>query len=106
MERKFTSQPKEWRVEKPEFYYDILAPHVTRLDLWTTDYIHILPNAAAVVEWYRGTGLRPWLDALPAEDDRNQFLQTYTAKIAEAYPPQPDGRVLFPFHRLFVVAYR
>lgn len=103
---KFTASPREWRVENPEFYYDVLAPYTTRLDLWTTDYLHILPDAAAVIEWYRGTGLRPWLDALATAEEKNQFLQAYTAEIAEAYPPRSDGRVLFPFRRLFVVAYR
>ena len=43
------------------FYYDLLAPHAGRVDLWETEYIHIMPGAEAILEWYRGTGLRPVL---------------------------------------------
>jgi len=97
---------REWYVHEPEFYYDLLAPHAARLDLWVTDYIHVMDGAAGIVEWYKGTGLRPFLDALPNDAERENFLADYTDRIAEAYPAQPDGRVLFPFRRFFLVAYR
>lgn len=103
---KFLANPREWKVESAEFYYDHLAPHALNIDLWTTDYIHVLPDVAAIVEWYRGTGLRPWLDALLTDDDRRDFIAEYTAELSPAYPLRPDGRILFPFRRLFVVAYR
>lgn len=103
---KFTVRPREWNVETPEFYYDGLSANAAQVDLWTTDYIHVLPNPAAIVEWYRGTGLRPWLDALATDEDRRGFISDYTAAISAVYPVRPDGRVLFPFRRLFVVAYR
>ncbi len=102
----FRDQVREWHVESPAFYYDVLAPQVARLDIWTTDYLHLMPNAEGIVEWYRGTGLRPWLDALPDEAARTQFTAGYLALLQKAYPPQRDGRVLFPFRRLFFVAYR
>lgn len=103
---RFSAPPREWHVESPEFYYDRLAPHTARLDLWMTDYLHVLPDASALVEWYRGTGLRPWLEALPDEASRERFLSDYGRLIAGAYPARPDGRVLFPFRRLFVLAWR
>lgn len=103
---KFPRLPREWHVESPSFYYDVLASDATRVDLWTTEYLHVMPNSAAIVEWYRGTGLRPWLDALSDPADRDRFLADYGSHIAAAYPPQQDGRVLFPFKRLFVIAYR
>lgn len=97
---------REWQVHAPAFYYDVLAPLATRLDIWESEYIHVLPDAAAIVEWYKGTGLRPFLDRLPDAADQQRFLDAYLEAIAVAYPARRDGRVLFPFRRLFVVAYR
>ena len=58
------------------------------------------------MEWYKGTGLRPFLDALPSDGDRETFLAEYLERIRALYPAQADARVLFPFRRLFVVAYK
>jgi trans-aconitate 2-methyltransferase len=95
---------REWDVHDAGFYYDCLAPLAARLHIWTTEYLQVMEGAAAIVDWYRGTGLRPYLDALPADEDRARFLAEYLAQIARAYPPRSDGRVLFPFRRLFLVA--
>jgi trans-aconitate 2-methyltransferase len=58
------------------------------------------------VEWYRGSGLRPFLDALPTDAARDRFTAQYTEGIRELYVPRPDGRILFPFLRRFVIAYK
>jgi trans-aconitate 2-methyltransferase len=100
---RFTARPREWHVQPPEFYYDVLTPLSARLELWCTDYVHVLDNVEAIVEWYRGTGLRPWLDALADDDARTAFLISYRRRLAPYFPSRPDGRVLFPFRRLFVV---
>ena len=92
-------------VAEPDAYYDILAPHVTRLDIWETEYLHVLEGADPVVEWTKGTGLRPYLTPLD-DDERAGFLADYTARIARAYPRCADGRTLLPFRRLFIVALR
>ena len=97
---------RQWFVHEPAFYYDILAPHSERVDIWVTEYMHILPNAAAIVEWYKGTGLRPFLDRLPDATIRERFLAQYLEAITRAYPARRDGQVILPFRRLFVVAYR
>lgn len=97
---------REWHVHDGGYYYDILAPHAGRVDIWETEYLHILPNAAAIVEWYKGTGLRPFLDRLPDADIQARFLDLYLEAVTAAYPPRRDGRVILPFQRLFVVAYR
>ncbi len=76
------------------------------MDIWETEYLHVLPDAAAIVEWYKGTGLRPFLDRLPEEADRQRFLGDYLEAVTAAYPARRDGRVLLPFRRLFLVAYR
>ena len=92
-------------IPAPAAYYDRLRPMAATIDIWQTAYYHVLADAAAIIEWVRGTGLRPWLDRLD-EREHPAFLAAYTARIAEAYPPQVDGRVLLRFPRLFVVAVR
>lgn len=88
------------------WYYQLLHGLCARVDVWRTTYHHPLQGgAAAVVEWFKGSGLRPFLEPLdPAE--RAAYLQRYTAAVALAYPPLSDGTVLLPFPRLFVVAVR
>jgi trans-aconitate 2-methyltransferase len=97
---------REWYVHDAGFYYDCLAGVAARIDLWHTEYMHVLDGPAAIVEWYKGTGLRPFLDALLSDDDREAFLMEYLERICVLYPLQADGRVLFPFRRLFMVAYK
>jgi trans-aconitate 2-methyltransferase len=59
----------------------------------------------AIVEWFKGSALRPFLDALDGAA-RNAFVAEYTAQIARAYPARFDGKVLLRFPRLFIVAVR
>ncbi len=92
-------------IPAPAAYYDRLRPMAATIDIWHTTYYHVLADAAAIVEWVRGTGLRPFLDRLEP-DERDAYVAEYTARIAETYPPLVDGRVLLRFPRLFVVAVR
>ncbi len=89
----------------PDWYFRLLRAHAPHIDIWRTTYFHSLAGARAIVEWLKGTGLRPYLDPLE-ESERQAFLARYEGKIAEAYPAEPDGTVLLPFPRLFVVAAR
>lgn len=88
-----------------EWHYRLLKAHATRVDLWRTTYFHVLAGPRAVVEWVKGTGLRPFLDPLSAEE-REDYLAAYEAAVARAYPVEPDGTLLLPFPRLFYVAMR
>jgi trans-aconitate 2-methyltransferase len=92
-------------IETPDFYYRALQPHVARVDLWTSEYYHVFESQHMIVEWIRGTGLRPFLDALQPEEQA-AFEQELRRAVELAYPLQPDGRVLFPFRRLFLIGYR
>ena len=92
--------------ESPGFYYDALVEDARHIDLWETEYQHVLANADATVDWISGTRLRPYLEALGNDADRQDFLTRLRAGVAEIYRPQRDGRVIFPFRRLFLVAYR
>lgn len=93
------------RVSAPAFYYDLLAPNAERIDIWQTTYEHVMADATAIVEWVKGTGLRPYLEALP-EALRAEYLARYTQGIDAAYPRRADGKRLFSFPRLFIVAVR
>jgi trans-aconitate 2-methyltransferase len=84
-------------------YYTLLRPLCSRVDVWRTTYYHALSGGAgAVVEWFKGSGLRPFLDPLDAAS-RTAYLERYTAAVARAYPALADGSVLLPFPRLFIV---
>jgi trans-aconitate 2-methyltransferase len=97
---------REWHVHDLEVYYDILAPIASAVDFWQTEYIHVMENAAAIVEWYKGTGLRPFLDALANDHERADFTAQYLDCIKRVYPVRKDGRVMFPFRRMFLIAYQ
>ncbi|MEY4583335.1 MAG: hypothetical protein RL701_8038 [Pseudomonadota bacterium] len=86
-------------------YYDLLAREARSVDIWLTRYEHVMPDAAAIVEWVKGTGLRPFLEALH-EERRPAYLADYERAIDAAYPVRADGRRLFSFPRLFMVAVR
>jgi len=88
----------------PAQYLDLLSRGGCRVDAWETTYLHVLPGEDPVLEWYKGTGLRPVLAALePAQ--ATAFLAEYGAGVRAAYPPAPYGTIL-PFRRVFVVARR
>jgi trans-aconitate 2-methyltransferase len=87
-------------------YYELLRPLCSRVDVWRTTYHHPLAGGVpAIVEWFKGSGLRPFLQPLD-EVGRAAYLERYTAAVARAYPLLGDGAVLLPFPRLFVAAIR
>lgn len=90
-------------VLSPEAYYGILSPLARALDIWETEYLHVLEGDDPVYRWVGATGLRPYAQALE-EEERGAFLAAYRARLREAYPKRADGKTLFPFKRLFVVA--
>ncbi|MBB3314530.1 trans-aconitate 2-methyltransferase [Rhizobium sp. BK181] len=84
-------------------YYSRLTAKAARVDIWHTAYNHPMADAAAIVEWVKGTGLRPYLDHA-GEDHRDAFLADYLGRVEKAYPKMWDGRVLLRFPRIFMVA--
>jgi trans-aconitate 2-methyltransferase len=90
----------------PSFYYDLLTTRSSHVDIWETRYEHVMTDGDAIVEWVKGTGLRPYLDALTDGAERAAFLRAYKEGIEGAYPQRLDGKRLFSFPRLFIVAVR
>ena len=93
-------------VPGPETYYDILHPHAAQLDIWESEFLQVLEGDNAVAEYTRGSALKVYLDALADDDQRKQFFDDYSARVQNAYPKRADGKTLFPFRRLFIVAKR
>jgi trans-aconitate 2-methyltransferase len=98
-------EPLLWRapVAGPEFYFDLLAPRAAALDIWETEYLQVLEGEDPVKEWVKGSALGQLLGALD-EPERGAFESYYAGLVRRAYPRRADGRTLFPFRRLFVVA--
>jgi len=120
VELRATAESARWRsrvatlvrsdpVAPIERYFDWVAPLSDTIDAWTTEYLHVLPHAQdgehPVVAWTRGSALTPFLAAL-APDDARDFVADYGTRLARAYPVRADGRVLYPFRRIFIVATR
>jgi trans-aconitate 2-methyltransferase len=93
-------------MEPPQAYYDHLAPKARCVDIWETEYFHVMESHGAIVEWISSTGLRPFLDALESGEEAARFVARLGERVRESYDTRPDGHVLFPFKRTFVVAYR
>jgi trans-aconitate 2-methyltransferase len=89
----------------PAWYYDLLAPLAAGLDIWESEYLHVLEGDDPVLNWMRSTALRPVQAALEAGELR-AFEAEYKERLRSAYPKRADGCTLFPFRRLFIVAVR
>lgn len=89
-------------VAAPEAYYRFLSAHAERPDIWETVYMQLLQGENPVVEFTKGSALKPLMDAL-SEPMRSDFEAAYAERIASAYPPEKNGQTLFPFRRLFMV---
>jgi trans-aconitate 2-methyltransferase len=90
-------------VAEPEHYHDLLRPISSDLSMWKSVFYQQLTGEDAVLEWVKGSALRPILDGL-GEDDRDGFLASYRERLRTAYPRHADGTTIFPFPRLFIVA--
>jgi trans-aconitate 2-methyltransferase len=92
-------------VQQPETYLHALVGLGLQADVWQTTYLHVLRGADPVLEWVKGTTLRPVLSLIESPADRDEFLREYAAALRAAYPPAETGTV-FPFRRTFAVAAR
>jgi len=89
-------------VDSPEQYATLLLERGWRVDAWETTYVHVLSGPDPVLEWVRGTGLRPALAALDTDAERAEFEAEFAERLRSVYPEGPGG-TLFPFRRVFCV---
>jgi trans-aconitate 2-methyltransferase len=88
-----------------EDYYRWLRPIAARIEMWMTTYVHLFDGPDGIADWFAGSALQPFLERLD-DEERCAFLARYRDGLREAYPPQPDGKVLLAYPRLFIVAVR
>ena len=88
----------------PADYVELLARPGYRVDAWETSYLHILQGPDAVLEWTKGTTLRPVLAALDSEQAA-AFVGEYAERLRQVYQPRSFG-TMFPFRRVFTVVNR
>jgi trans-aconitate 2-methyltransferase len=85
------------------FYFDQLSELSESIDIWETSYFHIMESHFSILEMIRSTGLKPYLDKLQ-KSDKNTFEKLVLEEIKKDYKVQTNGKVLFPFKRLFFIA--
>jgi trans-aconitate 2-methyltransferase len=85
-------------------YYDFLSTLFTSSEIWVSDYIHVMESHLSILEMIRSSGLRPYLDRIENDGDRNDFERMVADDIRKDYPMRKNGKVLFPFKRLFFIA--
>lgn len=88
------------------FYYDLLSSRAGRLDLWETAYVHTMNSYRDILEMIKSTGLKPYLEQIADEQERIAFEAEVLDKLKTIHAQQADGKILFPFKRLFFVAYK
>ena len=86
------------------FYYDQLSLRFNEIDIWETYYMHIMDSHFSILEMIRSTGLKPYLDMLDSEKDKQDFEAQVLTEIKRDYQAQKNGKVIFPFRRLFFIA--
>ncbi len=100
----FSTQRKFHNLTDTE-YFDLLSDLSDDFSMWKTIYYHQLPSQESILEWYKSTGLKPYLEQLN-DDEKAEFEKDILIKIKEKYPVQANGKVIFPFNRLFFTAYK
>jgi trans-aconitate 2-methyltransferase len=90
-------------VAEPAQYWRLLHGRAKNLEIWESEYCQVLSGDNPVAEYTKGTWLKQFLDRLD-DPERSAFEAEYRRRVAQRYPPEPDGRTLFPFRRLFIVA--
>ncbi len=87
----------------PNETYDVLLKISDDVTMWDTTYYHIVPSHDSVIEWYMGSGLRPYIDMLNQEEE-TEFLRELLEMLKSELPVQADNSVILKMPRLFFTA--
>ncbi|KAH7564366.1 hypothetical protein BM1_01413 [Bipolaris maydis] len=105
-ELKDTQRPDLDPIEPTPHFYNAFVQHASLVNIWRTNYHHVLSDAPAIVEWVKGTGLLPYLNRIEDDAAKAAFLREYESKLQEAYPTLADGKVILVYPRFFVLVVR
>ena len=88
------------------FYYNLLSSLFEHVEIWETDYYHIMDSHSSILEMIRSTGLKPYFEKLGNDHDKIEFENEVLEIIKQDYQLHENGKVLFPFQRLFFTGYK
>lgn len=91
-------------INNASYYYSQLVKYFSKIDIWSTDYYHVMDSQIAILDMIRSTGLKPYLERIQLDIEKQEFEFQILDKIERDYPLQENGKVLLPFKRLFFVA--
>lgn len=94
---------KVFNILQEEEYFDLLAEISSDFSMWHTVYFHRMPSQQSIIEWYRSTGLKPYLEVL-TEQKKEEFEKDVFELVKQSYPVQKNSEVIFRFPRLFFTA--
>lgn len=97
------NNPRIFHTLTPGGYFDLLAEISSDFSIWETVYCHRMKSHDGIIEWYKGTGMRPYLSALNAADAA-EFENDVRSEVIKAYPKQANGEIIFRFPRFFFTA--
>ncbi len=97
---------EEYHVQPIAFYYKVLSKAARALNLWEVEYLQIMNGARSILDWVRSTAMRGYLERLPDRAGQKQFEESCLREFEKSYRPEDDGKVLFPYRRMFIIAHR
>jgi len=102
--KKYITDPRFFYTLSQSEYYDLLSEISEEFCIWETVYYHVMKSHNDILEWYRGTGLRPYLSVLP-DAEKTVFESELMEALMQRYPKQKNGDIIFRFPRFFFIAY-
>lgn len=83
-------------------YYDMVTKCMYKIEMWITDYCHEMDNHEKILEFLKGAALRPYIERLN-EKEQKLFMNEVMKNLEIEYHYQKNGKILFPFKRLFLL---
>jgi len=102
--KKYFTNPRIFYTLSQSEYFDLLSEISRDFTIWETVYFHVMKSHNDILEWYRGTGLRPYLSVL-SDFQKREFESELMAVLRQRYPKHKNGDIIFRFPRFFFIAY-